>query len=193
MWPKGGFWGLKPWFQGHYTMGIWFGLAFAKLLTINISVVAGMRGGFIFPLMFSGACLGRGLAMIEGIPWFSDQSPVLASMVLAGSVCTGITRTPFAVALILTTLSGDPGVAAPTLCGALTTFFLLMNKPFFKQQRDRADLIFKPVNFGPGPQPVICDDSPTTYSPNEYRIAAGVLERDMAMPSSSKSELSVEL
>ncbi|CAD7703151.1 unnamed protein product, partial [Ostreobium quekettii] len=177
VWPKGGYWGLAPWFQGHYTPAIWFGLAFAKLLTINISVVSGMRGGFIFPLMFAGACLGRGLATVPGIPWVSDQAPVLAAMVTAAAVCTGVTRTPFAVTLILTALVGDPGVAAPTLCGALTSFFVLMNRPFFLAQRDRDDIIFKPLAFGEMPRGVsgISAGESSESSGNNFRIPAGHL------------------
>lgn len=188
LWPKAGFWGLAPLPESHYTVAIWFSLAFVKLLTINISVLSGLRGGLIFPLLFSGACFGRGLAMIPGIPGVSDESPVLASMVIAGAACTGITRTPFAVTLILTTLSGDPGVAAPTLCGALTSFFVLHRKPFFLQQRDRSDLVFKTVDFDLDldGSPSAARRHPLQVSPAEYEIGAS-FEDALNAPSPSES------
>lgn len=62
----GGIWGLEPFHQGHYSIGILVAIAFAKLVAISITVLAGFRGGFIFPIFLAGTALGRGLAQVKG-------------------------------------------------------------------------------------------------------------------------------
>ncbi|GMH39505.1 hypothetical protein BSKO_07403 [Bryopsis sp. KO-2023] len=141
VWPKGGFWGLTPFRRGRYTMGLWFLLGFVKLVTITASVVSGLRGGFIFPLMFAGACIGQGLAAIPGIPWWSALPSSLIALSLGGAFTTGITRTPFACTLILSMLSGIPQATVPTLVACLVTFFGTMDRPFFKTQQNRPDIV----------------------------------------------------
>lgn len=58
----GGIWGLEQWHQGHYSIAMLICIAFAKLVAISITVLAGFRGGFIFPIFLAGTALGRGLA-----------------------------------------------------------------------------------------------------------------------------------
>lgn len=148
VWPKGGFWGLDAFMQGNYTMGIWFAIGFAKMVAVAITGVSGLRGGFIFPLMLAGACIGRGLAAIPSIPWWTEDVPAsLPAIALAGALTTGITRTPFACALILTTLAGVPAATAPTILACLVVFFGTMCSPFIKTQKDRDDIIFPHVQF----------------------------------------------
>ncbi|CAD7697947.1 unnamed protein product, partial [Ostreobium quekettii] len=148
IWPKGGFYGTEKFLNGHYTLWSWLLVAFFKLLAISITVLSGFRGGFIFPLFYAGASLGHGLADIPGIPFVSGLPPVITAMAMSAGLNTAITRTPFATTLILTTLSGHPEVAAPAIASALTAFFLTMNWPFVKPQRDRADISLMALSFG---------------------------------------------
>lgn len=148
IWPKGGVWGTEKFLDGNYTILAWCLIAFFKLLAISITVLSGFRGGFIFPLFFAGASLGHGLANIQGIPFFSDLPPVMTAMAMSAGLNTAITRTPFATTLILTTLSGHPEVAGPAITSALTSFFLTMNWPFVKPQRDRQDIRLLALHFG---------------------------------------------
>lgn len=143
IWPKEGFWGFTPFRKDKYTPLLWAVIGIVKMITISISVASGLRGGFIFPLMFSGACIGECLASIPGIPWWSTAVPSsLPALALAGALTTGITRSPFSCALILSTLAGIPQAAAPTLMACLVVFFGTMHKPFFLTQRDRMDIAF---------------------------------------------------
>lgn len=142
VWPKGGFYGLEPFREGNYTPAIWFAIGFLKMITIAITGVSGLRGGFIFPLMLSGACIGRGLSAFDGIPWWSNVPSSLPAIALAGALTTGITRTPFACALILTALAGVPSATAPTLVACLIVFYATMSRPFIKAQKDRDDVAF---------------------------------------------------
>ncbi|GMH39649.1 hypothetical protein BSKO_07547 [Bryopsis sp. KO-2023] len=145
IWPKGGFWGEESFRQGDYTTLTWFGIGFAKMITIAVTGVSGLRGGFIFPLMLSGACIGRGISSIDGIPWWSDVPASLPAIVLAGALTTGITRTPFACALILTALAGIPEATAPTLIACMIVFYATMSRPFIKAQQSRDDIAFLDV------------------------------------------------
>lgn len=148
VWPSSGFYGLDKFMSGNYTMWMWFAIGFAKMVTIAITSVSGLRGGFIFPLMLSGACIGRGLAAIPNIPWWSAQVPSsLPAIVLAGALTTGITRTPFACTLILTALGGIPAATAPTLIACLIVFYATLSCPFIKTQKDRDDIEFTPLEF----------------------------------------------
>ena len=58
-------------------------VAVAKLLAISITVTFGFRGGFIFPLMFSGTCLGLAISTIPNIPFVSTLPPVMLAMPMA--------------------------------------------------------------------------------------------------------------
>ncbi len=40
-------------------------VAFAKMLTISFTVTGGWRGGFIIPLFFTGACIGKAIATLS--------------------------------------------------------------------------------------------------------------------------------
>lgn len=102
------------------------------------------QGGFIFPLFFAGASLGRGLMMVtdllpEGLVL---TSPALMCMCFAAGLNVAVTRTPFASPLILATRSGAPNVAAPALCAALASLFITRFNKFIGPQTDRADLRF---------------------------------------------------
>lgn len=156
VWPKGGFWGLTPFRHENYTMGLWFLLGSVKLVTIAASVASGLRGGFIFPLMFAGVCIGRGLAAIPGIPWWSSLPASLPAIALGGAITTGITRTPFACTLILSMLSGIPQATVPTLIASLVAFFGTMDSPFFKTQQNRSDIVILETAASEGQGSPVC-------------------------------------
>lgn len=103
------------------------------------------QGGFVFPLFFAGAALGRGLLMMvtdllpEGLV---HASPTLVCVCFAAGLNVAVTRTPFASPLILTTLSGAPNVAAPALCASLASLFITRKSKLIGPQADRADVRF---------------------------------------------------
>ncbi len=103
------------------------------------------QGGFIFPLFFAGAALGRALLSVTDV-MFPDEvvaaSPVLLCMCFAAGLNVAVTRTPFASPLILASLAGQPNIMAPGMCAALASLFVTRSSKFIGPQRDRADLRF---------------------------------------------------
>eukprot|EP01024_Parvocaulis_polyphysoides_P059062 TRINITY_DN6376_c1_g1_i4.p1 TRINITY_DN6376_c1_g1~~TRINITY_DN6376_c1_g1_i4.p1 ORF type:complete len:548 (-),score=50.44 TRINITY_DN6376_c1_g1_i4:628-2271(-) len=146
VWPKGGFYGIAPFFENEYPPLILFATALVKLVMISVTVLSGFRGGFIFPLMMVGGCIGKGITLLN-IPLISANPPVLLSMCFASGLTAGITRTPFATPLILAGLCGQPGVMAPCLAAALVTVLITKDLKFIKTQKDRNDIAFLAVDF----------------------------------------------
>lgn len=100
---------LFPWtmFSGEHEMGemmqVWQQQGFAvlfltsivKLVLINLCVNLGWRGGNIFPVIFSGVCMGYALAMLTGV------EPVFAVAVCVSALCGYIMRKPLTVIGVL--------------------------------------------------------------------------------------------
>eukprot|EP01023_Acetabularia_acetabulum_P042501 TRINITY_DN4206_c0_g1_i13.p1 TRINITY_DN4206_c0_g1~~TRINITY_DN4206_c0_g1_i13.p1 ORF type:complete len:563 (-),score=82.39 TRINITY_DN4206_c0_g1_i13:949-2637(-) len=146
VWPKGGYFGIAPFYGNEYPPLILFATAIVKLVMISVTVLSGFRGGFIFPLMMVGSCIGKGITLLN-IPLISANPPALLAMCFASGLTAGITRTPFATPLILAGLSGQPNVGAPCLAAALVAVLLTKDLKFIKTQKDRNDIAFLAVNF----------------------------------------------
>ncbi|MCQ4636006.1 chloride channel protein [Anaerovorax odorimutans] len=100
---------LFPWtmFSGEHEMSemmeVWqqqsfavlFLTALVKLILINLCVNLGWRGGNIFPVIFSGVCMGFAMAMITG------AEPVFAVAVCVSALCGYIMRKPLTVIGVL--------------------------------------------------------------------------------------------
>lgn len=152
IWPQRGFWQpaepaagasavVAPFLAAHGGAG-WFALVgIAKLAAISVTLAAGFRGGFIFPLMLAGASLGTAahLAAAAALPAdaLAGAPPVVFAMCAASGLTTAVTRTPLATPLILATLSGQGNVAAPALAAALTALFLTRGMRVIATQRGR--------------------------------------------------------
>ncbi|MBA3922298.1 MAG: chloride channel protein [Nostocaceae cyanobacterium] len=103
-------------------------LAFAKMIAISTTVNGEWRGGFIIPLFFTGACIGKAIAIL--IP---SVNPVLAMIATMASLNAAVTRTPISTTLLLTKLTGfTPFV--PILFASLVGFFLSPKIPLIKSQ-----------------------------------------------------------
>eukprot|EP01026_Neomeris_dumetosa_P058271 TRINITY_DN54095_c0_g2_i1.p1 TRINITY_DN54095_c0_g2~~TRINITY_DN54095_c0_g2_i1.p1 ORF type:complete len:599 (+),score=49.71 TRINITY_DN54095_c0_g2_i1:2-1798(+) len=163
VWPKGGFYGLDPYYDNEFPPLILFATAFAKMVMISVTVISGFRGGFIFPLMMVGSCIGKGLTLLN-IPFISANPVVLLAMCFASGLTAGITRTPFATPLILTGLCGQGHVAAPCLAAALVTVLITKDLKFVKTQQDREDVAFLAVNF---PNPM---EKPEADNVQKYKM-----------------------
>lgn len=103
-------------------------LAFAKMAAISFTVTGGWRGGFIIPLFFTGACIGKALAaLIPGL------NPALAMICTMAALNAAVTRTPVSTTLLLAKLTGvNP--FTPILFASLTGFFLAPKAPLIKSQ-----------------------------------------------------------
>ena len=83
IWPKGGVWGLEPFRQDQYTPVLLLVIAVVKLITVNITVLSGFRGGFIFPLFLAGTSLGLAVTHISGMPFLEGLPDVMVAMTMA--------------------------------------------------------------------------------------------------------------
>lgn len=102
----------------------------AKLLGSSTIVSAGWRGGFIIPLFFMGAALGKAGAMVLHV----DPTVAMLSMMVAANV--GVTKTPFGSALIVVEMAGVR-MFPPVLAASLIAFFLTSHVSMIQTQRAR--------------------------------------------------------
>ncbi|MBV8887207.1 MAG: chloride channel protein [Chroococcidiopsidaceae cyanobacterium CP_BM_RX_35] len=103
-------------------------IAGAKLVTASFTLTGGWRGGFIIPMFFTGACLGKAIAsLIPGL------NPVLAMICTMAALNAAVTRTPVSTTLLLTKLTGFSPLT-PLLFASLIGFFLAPKAPLIKSQ-----------------------------------------------------------
>ncbi|NES84977.1 MAG: chloride channel protein [Moorea sp. SIO2B7] len=107
-------------------------ICFAKMLAICLTIHGGFRGGFIFPLFFTGASLG--LAIAFGIPTIH---PTIAAVCCMAAINVAITKTPISTTIILTVLS-DTVILPIIAIASFTSFLLTSNIGLLKTQRARA-------------------------------------------------------
>jgi chloride channel protein, CIC family len=81
--------------------GIFAAMAAAKLAGTTITVSSGWKGGFIIPLFFIGACLGR-----LGHAVFPGSNEVVLMAALMAAACAGVTKTPLGSMLVVTGMTG---------------------------------------------------------------------------------------
>jgi len=103
-------------------------VAVAKMLSISLTVTGGWRGGFIIPLFFTGACLGKTLAAL-----FPQLNPALAMICIMASLNSAVTRTPVSTTLLLAKLSNIAPLT-PILFASLVGFFLAPKAPLIASQ-----------------------------------------------------------
>ncbi|MEM9541195.1 MAG: chloride channel protein [Cyanobacteria bacterium P01_E01_bin.42] len=107
------------------------GICLAKMLAICFTIHGGFRGGFIFPLFFTGASLG--LAIASGIPAIH---PTIAALCCMAAINVAITKTPISTAIILSVLS-DTTILPIVAIASFTSFLLTSNIGLLKTQRSR--------------------------------------------------------
>lgn len=105
-----------------------FTLALAKMAAISMTITGGWRGGFIIPLFFIGACIGKALAIL--IP---GLNPTLAMISTMAAINASVTRTPVSTTLLLSKLTNFSPLT-PILFASLIGFFLAPKVPFIASQ-----------------------------------------------------------
>ncbi|MBT9312798.1 chloride channel protein [Leptothoe kymatousa] len=108
------------------------GICLTKMVAICFTIHGGFRGGFIFPLFFTGASLG--LAIAFGIP---SIHPTIAVLCCMAAINVAITKTPISTTIILTVLS-DTTILPVIAISSFTSFLLTSNIGLLKTQRARA-------------------------------------------------------
>jgi len=103
-------------------------LAVGKMMSISITVTGGWRGGFIIPLFFTGACIGKAIAL--SIP---GTNPTLAMICTMAALNAAVTRTPVSTTLLLAKLT-NLSPFTPILFASLIGFFLAPKLPLIASQ-----------------------------------------------------------
>ena len=119
---------LETVLHGSFPVLFLLSLAFAKMATISLTVTGGWRGGFIIPIFFTGACLGKvTAALIPGI------NPALAMICTMAALNAAVTRTPISTTLLLSKLTNFAPFT-PILFASLVGFFLAPKVPLITSQ-----------------------------------------------------------
>ena len=105
--------------------------AFAKLLGTSVTLASEWRGGFIIPLFFMGACLGRAFHVV--VPGTNEAVMVAAFMAAANA---GVTKTPLGSPLVVSEMAGFR-LLPTTLLASVIAFFLTSEVGLIHTQRER--------------------------------------------------------
>ena len=81
--------------QNEISPTILFCIGFIKLIIISVCIHSGWRGGNIFPIIFSGLCIGLGFYHITG------ANMIFSTAVITAVICGFVIKKPIAVILIL--------------------------------------------------------------------------------------------
>ena len=73
-----------------------FATAIMKLFLTHFCINSGWRGGSIFPVIFSGVCIGYGIAAL-----FPMLNPVFCVAAVTAGLCAMVMRKPLAVVMLL--------------------------------------------------------------------------------------------
>jgi H+/Cl- antiporter ClcA len=120
----------------------------AKLCGTTVTLSSGWRGGFIIPLFFMGAALGRfGHALLP-----HTNEVVLMASLMAACNC-GVTKTPLGSALVVAEMAGLR-LLPPVLIASVVALLLTSEVGVIHSQRDREGA------FGPAPAPGHDGDGP---------------------------------
>ena len=112
-----------------------FAVSLLKLLAINITILAGYRGGFIFPLMNAGIGIGSAIAM--GLP-LGTVSLSEAALSFAAAITTAVTRTVLATPLVLTSLTGRVELFPMMLIASIVSLHLTSHVAVITQAQQRS-------------------------------------------------------
>lgn len=108
----------------------WFLLVLAtvKMIAISVTFAGEWRGGFIIPRFFTGACVGKAIALL-----LPGLEPTLAMICVMAALNAAVTRTPVSTTLLLAKLTGFSPFT-PVLFASLTGFFLAPKVPLIASQ-----------------------------------------------------------
>lgn len=114
------------------TAGLLTALAVAKLVAIALTVHAGFRGGFIFPLFFVGGAIGVAIATATG----TAVHPSLAALCTMAAVNVAVTNTPLGTTIVVAGFA-DPPLRPFILTASLVAFAASSQVDVIRTQRPR--------------------------------------------------------
>jgi H+/Cl- antiporter ClcA len=103
----------------------------AKLCGTTITLSSGWRGGFIIPLFFMGASLGR-----MGHALFPHTNEVVLMAALMAACNCGVTKTPLGSTLVVAEMAGIK-LLPPVLLASVLSLVLTSEVGLIHSQRDR--------------------------------------------------------
>lgn len=112
-------------------LGLLLAAAAFKFAGASVTLSSGWRGGFIIPLFFIGAALGRAAHLV----WPQSNEAVLMAAAMAG-LNTGVTKTPLGSTLVVTGMAGMRLVPT-TLAAAVVALLLTSEVGLIESQRAR--------------------------------------------------------
>ena len=118
IWPQVGMTGIKT---GDFNAWGMLAVGLLKLLCITITVLAGYRGGFIFPLMHAGIALGSSIFLFMPA---GSVSLAGATLSLAAAINVAATRTVLSTPLVLTSLTGRVDLFPTILAASIVSMHL---------------------------------------------------------------------
>ena len=106
-------------------------ITLAKMFAISFTIHGGFRGGFIFPLFFTGANLGLAISLAR-----PDIHPTIAMICCMAAINVAITKTPISTSIILGVLT-DTSILPIVAIASFTSLLLTNNVSLLKTQRSR--------------------------------------------------------
>ncbi|ELS01400.1 chloride channel protein EriC [Xenococcus sp. PCC 7305] len=106
-------------------------ITLAKMFAISFTIHGGFRGGFIFPLFFTGANLGLAISLAR-----PDIHPTIAMLCCMAAINVAITKTPISTSIILGVLT-DTSILPIVAIASFTSLLLTNNVSLLKTQRSR--------------------------------------------------------
>ena len=103
----------------------------AKLLGTSVTLSAEWRGGFIIPLFFIGACLGRAFHVIAP---GTNEAVMIAGFMASTNV--GVTKTPIGSTLVVSEMAGFR-LLPTTLLATFVAYILTSEVGLIHTQRER--------------------------------------------------------
>lgn len=122
---------VSPLLAGAAGAGLFALAAGGKLVASAVTVASGWRGGFIIPLFFVGAALGR--LVHAGLP---DVSEIMLVAALMAAINTGVTKTPLGSTLVVSEMAGLM-VLPTTLIATVVALLATSNIGVIASQRER--------------------------------------------------------
>jgi H+/Cl- antiporter ClcA len=126
---------LDPMLVRRATVVILVTAVLAKLCGAAVTLSSGWRGGFIIPLFFMGAALGRLFHL-----WFphTHEAVLVSALMVAANV--GVTKTPIGSTLVVTEMAGVH-LLPTTLLAAVVALFLTSEVSLIHTQRERENAL----------------------------------------------------
>ena len=107
-------------------------ITLAKMFAISFTIHGGFRGGFIFPLFFTGANFGLAISLMS-----PQIHPTIAMLCCMAAINVAITKTPISTSIILGVLS-DTSILPIVAIASFTSLLLTSNLFLLKTQRSRS-------------------------------------------------------